>query len=144
MGRSHNRTNIDAEVGYFVTSRIAVTGIASYARHHGGLDYDSSKGLDQWTPEELLKHDELMRSNQLDVGGGAAVLINKSTSVYANYLTIVSGINGHALNSGIMLGINVRFRSRKPHVSENVAEREFTALSSLLPTIRHGELRPCH
>ena len=85
-----------------------------------------------------------MRSNQLDVGGGAAVLINKSTSVYANYLTIVSGINGHALNSGIMLGINVRFRSRKPHVSENVAEREFTALSSLLPTIRHGELRPCH
>ena len=42
LGRSHNRTNIDAEVGYFVTSRIAVTGIASYARHHGGLDYDSS------------------------------------------------------------------------------------------------------
>src|SRR5262249_43984868 len=110
LDRSHNRTNIDAEVGYFVTPRLAVTGIMSYAKHHGGLDYDSSKGLDQWTHDELINHDELMRSDQLDAGAGAAFLVSKSVSVYANYLTIVSGINGHALNSGVIVGINFRFR----------------------------------
>src|SRR5262249_18508547 len=92
LGISHNRTNIDAEVGYFVTARLAVTGLATYAKHHGGLDYDSSKAfLQQWTPEEYLHHDELMRADQLDVGGGASLMISKSTSVYANVLTIAWG-----------------------------------------------------
>src|SRR5262245_39172674 len=45
LGRSHNRTNIDMEVGYFLTPRLAVTGIASYAKHHEGLDYDSSRTI---------------------------------------------------------------------------------------------------
>jgi len=146
LGRSHNRTNIDMEVGYFLTPRLAVTGIASYAKHHGGLDYDSSRTIpEQWTPEELLNHDELMRSDQLDVGGGASFRVSRSTSVYANVLTIAWGINGHALNTGIIAGINVRFRGRHPKVSENLAEQETAFLGSTVPPIvRNAELRACH
>jgi hypothetical protein len=110
------RTNIDAEVGYFVTPRLAVSAIGSYEKHHGGLDWDSSEPISQqWTDEEFLNHDALMRADQFDAGGGVAYLVNKSTSVYANYLTMVWGINGHALNSGVIVGVNIRFRSRHPH-----------------------------
>jgi hypothetical protein len=147
LGRSHNRTNIDAEVGYFLTPRLALTGLASYAKHHGGLDYDSTKTpRDQWTQQEYLKHDELMRSDQLDVGGGGSFLINRSTSVYANVLTIAWGINGHALNMGVIVGINFRFRSHKPNVSPNrLAEQESAYLGSTIPPIiRNAELRACH
>ncbi len=146
LGRSHNRTNIDAEVGYFLTPRLAVTGIASYAKHHGGLDYDSTKTpQEQWTPQEYLKHDELMRSDQLDVGGGGSFLVNRSTSVYANVLTIAWGINGHALNMGVIVGINFRFRTRHPNVSPNLVEQEAAYLGSIIPPIvRNAELRSCH
>jgi hypothetical protein len=147
LGRSHNRTNIDAEVGYFLTRRLAVTGIASYAKNHGGLDWDSTKGRlqDQVTPEEYLKHDELMRSDQLDVGGGGSFLINRSTSVYANVLTMAWGINGHALNMGVIVGVNFRFRSHKPNVSPNLLEQESAYLGSTIPPIiRNAELRTCH
>jgi len=145
LDRSHNRTNIDAEMGYFLTPRLAVTGIASYAKHHGGLNFDSTRTpLQQWTPEEYLNHDELMRSDQLDVGGGAAFMVSKSTSVYANVLTMAWGINGHALNTGVIAGINFRFRTRHPNVSPNFAESDFPASSALLPPLRSGELRTCH
>jgi hypothetical protein len=146
LNESHNRTNIDAEVGYFVTPRLAVSAIGSYEIHHGGLDWDSSKPInDQWTSEELLNHDALMRADQFDVGGGVAFLVNKSTSVYANYLTMAWGINGHALNSGVIVGVNVRFRTRHPHVSENFSEREFPDRTQLLPSVSqtNGLLRAC-
>jgi hypothetical protein len=146
LGRSHNRTNIDAEVGYFLMPRLAVTGIASYAKHHGGLDWDSSKTIDeQWTQEEFLKHDELMRADQLDVGGGASFMVSRSTSVYANVLTMAWGINGHALKTGIIAGINVRFRGRHPKVSPNIADQETAYLGSTIPPmVRNAELRACH
>jgi len=145
LGMSHNRTNIDAEIGYFITPRLAVTGLASYAKHHGGLDYDSSKTfLQQWTPEEYLHHDQLMRADQLDVGGGASFMINGSTSVYANVLTIAWGINGHALNTGIITGINIRFRARHRKVSPNVAEQEAFLGSTIPPMVRNAEVRTCH
>ena len=146
LGYSHNRTNIDAEVGYFLTPRLAVTGLISYAKHHGGLDLDSTKPLDQqWTKEELLKHDELMRADQLDLGGGASFMINRSTSVYANVLTIASGINGHALNMGVIAGINFRFRTRHPTVSPNLVEEKSALLSSMIPPLFSNRdlLRSC-
>jgi len=123
-----------------------VTGIASYAKNHGGLDYDSTKALaEQWTGQELIKHDELMRADQLDVGGGASFMINRSTSVYTNVLTIAWGVNGHALNLGVIAGVNFRFRSRHPNVSPNLAAEESAYLGSTIPpVIRNAELRACH
>ena len=144
---SHNRTNVDAEVGYFVTPRLALSAIGSYEKHHGGLDFDSSKtAAEQWTPEEYLNHDALIRADQFDAGGGVSFLVNRSTSVYANYLTMAWGINGHALNSGIIVGVNVRFRARHPHVSENFSEQEIPDRAQLLPSVSqtNGLLRACH
>ena len=116
LGRSHNRTNIDTEFSYFLTPRLAVSGLTSYAKHHGGLDYDSTLGTtpaQQWTPEELLHHDELTRADMFDIGFGAAFRLNGSTSVYASLLKTTWSINAHPLNSGLIIGINRRFRTRK-------------------------------
>ncbi len=129
----------------FVLPRLAVTGIASYAKHHCGLDYDSTKTLDeQWTREELLNHDELMRSDQVDYGGGVAFLVNRSTSVYANFLTMAWGINGHALNQGIFVGINFRFRTRRPKFSANLVDAEDQPDCSLVPLPKLGDVKACH
>jgi hypothetical protein len=115
LGRSHNRTNIDTEMGYFLTPRLALSGLVTYQRHHGdALDHDSTRGLDQWTDEEFHHHDQLMRTNMLDVGLGTAFLLNGKTSVYANALHTVWGINGHPIQAGLIVGINWRFRTRRP------------------------------
>jgi hypothetical protein len=114
LGRSHNRTNIDTEFTYFLTPRLAVSNFVSYAKHHGGLDFDSTKGTpaQQWTPEEILHHDELTRADMADVGVGAAFRLSGTTSVYASALRTVYSINAHPLNSALVIGINRRFRTR--------------------------------
>ena len=115
LGRSHNRTNIDSEVGYFLTPRLALTGLASFQKHHGNpLDTDSTRGPDQWTEEEEHDHMQLLRSDMFDVGAGAAFLLNGKTSVYANGLHTVWGRNGHPIQAGLIVGINLRFRARHP------------------------------
>jgi hypothetical protein len=72
-------------------------------------------------------------------------MINSSTSVYANVLTMAWGINGHALNTGIITGINIRFGGRHRKVSPNVAEQESAFLGSTIPPmVRNAEVRTCH
>jgi hypothetical protein len=116
LGRSHNRTNIDTEFTYFLTPRLAVSALTSYAKHHGGLDWDSTKGAPAqvWTPEELLHHDELVRADAFDIGLGTAFRLHASTSVYANILHTTWSINGHPLSTGLILGFNRSFRTRRP------------------------------
>ena len=125
LGRSHNRTNTDSELGYFLTPRLTLSGLASFQKHHGNpLDTDFAKGPEQWTHEEDHHHMKLLRSDLLDVGAGIAFRVNAKSSVYATALHTVWGKNGHPLQAGLIFGINFRFGTRR---------RNITADDSLLP-----------
>jgi hypothetical protein len=116
LGRSHNRTNIDSQFTYVVTPRLALSGLASFAKHHGGLDWDSTKGTpaQQWTAEELLHHDELTRADMFDIGAAVAYRVKGSTSVYATLIHTAWSRNAHPWNTGVVAGVNFRFRTRAP------------------------------
>jgi len=116
LDRSHNRTNVDTEFTYFLTPRLAVSALTSYTKHHGGLDWDSTKGspASQWTPEELLHHDELVRADSFLIGFGTAFQLNPSTSIFANLIHTTWSINAHPINTGVIIGVNRRFRTRRP------------------------------
>jgi hypothetical protein len=122
LDRSHNRTNIDSELGYFLTPRLALSGLASFQKHHGNpLDRDFSKGPEQWTEEEEHDHMGLLRADQLDVGAGVAFRLNARTSLFATALHTVWGRNGHPIQAGLIVGINWRFRTRSPNISADDA-----------------------
>ena len=118
LGRSHNRTNIDSELGYFLTPRLTLSGLATFQKHHGNpLDTDFSLGPEQWTHEEDHHHMQLLRADLLDVGAGIAFKLNAKTSVYATALHTVWGKNGHPLQAGFIFGINFRFGTRRGNVT---------------------------
>jgi hypothetical protein len=114
LGRSHNRTNIDSEFTYRVLPRLSFSALTSYAKHHGGLDWDSRLGepRDQWTAEERFHHDELTRADAFDVGLGTSFRVSQSTSVYGSLLHTAWSRNAHPLNTGLILGISRQFRTR--------------------------------
>jgi hypothetical protein len=116
LGRSHNRTNIDAQFTYALTSLLQLSALASVAKHHGGLDADSTKGspAQQWTPEELLHHDELTRADMFDMGGTVAFNVKGSTIVHATMIHTVWSRNAHPWNTGVIVGVSFRFRTRPP------------------------------
>ena len=118
LGRPHNRTNIDSELGYFVTPRLTLSGLATFQKHHGNpLDTDFSLGPEQWTHEENHDHMELLRADLLDVGAGIAFQLNARKSVYATALHTVWGKNGHPLQAGFIFGFNLRFGTRRGNVT---------------------------
>jgi len=114
LGRSHNRTNIDTQFTYGLSRHVGVHVLASFAKHHGGLDWDVRKGppKDQWTPEELLHHDELTRSDMFDVGAGLSFPLG-STTAYATLIHTAWSRNAHPWNTGVIIGVNIPFRTRR-------------------------------
>jgi hypothetical protein len=117
LGRSHNRTNIDSELGYFIMPRLSLSSLVSFQKHHGNpLDTDFSLGSEQWTHEEEHSHMGLLRSDLLDVGAGIAFQLNARNSVYATVLHTAWGKNGHPLQLGVIVGMNFRFGSRRNKV----------------------------
>lgn len=116
LGRSHNRTNIDAELSYFLTPRLGVSALTSLAKHHGGLDWDSTKGSpsQQWTAEELYHHDELTRADAFDIGIGTSFRLSSSMSVHATLFHNAWSRNAHPLNTGVTLGVSRSFRTARP------------------------------
>lgn len=118
LGRSHNRTNIDSELGYYLLPRLTLSGLASFQKHHGNpLDTDFALGPEQWTHEEEHDHMKLLRADLLDVGAGIAFQLSARKSVYATVLHTVWGKNGHPLQAGLIVGINFRFGTRRRNVT---------------------------
>jgi len=126
VGIRPNRSRVDGELGYFITPRLAARFLTSYQLTHDGFDLVSfatpmtialfhSDGTE--IPREFRRyHDQLQRSNYLNLGGGVTVALSQSIEVFAAASNTVWGKNIHPLR-GISVGLNTHFRVRRPPAS---------------------------
>ena len=114
---SHNRSLIDAEVGYFINPRFRAFGMSTTQLTHGGIELTRSFPLDL-SADELLRHDQISRSNVFDLGGGAQVSVTPTIDLVASVIHTMSGANGHAISYGLTVGASWSFTatalSRQP------------------------------
>jgi hypothetical protein len=108
MNVSHNRSNMDLEVGYFLRPSLRVFGMGAGQITHGGLDFPTNF-RDIATPEQCLHHDQIARDNFLNLGGGAAYALSDSVDLFASAMHMVTGRNGHALQLGTTFGLTYSF-----------------------------------
>jgi hypothetical protein len=103
-GIKHDRTNIDLEVGYFISNRWSVRALGFWQLAHGGVDVPMP-------PSNPLYpyHDQLAAESFTNVGLGAAFAASDSISIWATGLTSVSGENGHKLDQGFTFGVSYGF-----------------------------------
>src|SRR5262249_359018 len=144
-----NRSRVDAEVGYFVTPRLAVRFLESYQVTHRGLDLIAFRGAGasmtevsvhghpeiQITGDYRRNHDRLQRSNFLNLGGGIGVGINESLEIFAAAARTVWGESIHPL-FGVSVGVNwhVRTRSRSAPSGAHHTRRLTNRPSTMQPT----------
>jgi len=117
-----NRSRVDAEVGYFLTPRLALRFLESYQLTHDGFDLigflPMTNALFHSSGEEIPAslrryHDQLQRSNFLSLGAGVDFALNESLEVFVAGANTVWGENVHPLR-GVTIGANMHFRARKP------------------------------
>lgn len=106
-----NHSNFDSEVGYFLTRRVAVRALESFQVSQDG--YDTPQDFPSRTDYRWRHHDQTLRVNFLNLGGGVSVAVSKSMDVFASLITTVWGENGHALQRGLSVGANWSFRTRR-------------------------------
>lgn len=116
LGVSHDRSNVDLEVGYFLTPSLGVSAIGSYQKTHGGIELPLPG-----TPEAaafrrtpyFVHHDQLAQSNFLNVGGIVSYALTGTVDVFASYQTMVWGRSVHAIEPALTFGMSFGFSPRR-------------------------------
>lgn len=120
LGKYHDRSILDAEVGYFINPRTRVFGLTATQYTHGGLLLTAQfpNDLCGATPllscQNFLHHDQLARANLVDVGAGAQFSITRRLDLFGSYATTVFGESVHSLHHGISIGLSWGLGKRGP------------------------------
>lgn len=131
LGVSHDRSNVDLEVGYFLTPSLGVSAIGSYQKTHGGIELPLPG-----TPEAaafrrtpyFVHHDQLGQSNYLNLGGVVSYALTGTVDVFASYQSTVWGTSMHAIQPGLAFGMSWGFSPRR--VIRSFARRSATSDAS--------------
>jgi len=120
---SHNRSLMGLELGYFVTPKLRVLGLANGQVTHGGVDLPPPPC--QLCPAPFptvpnvepalafAHHDQIDRVNYLNLGGGATYGITDKVDIFGSLIHTVAQRNGHAIERGISLGLSWSFVTRR-------------------------------
>jgi hypothetical protein len=121
-----NKNRFNGEFGYFVTKRLSVRALALSQLTHGGLDANDFRHKVATDPL-WRQHDRIQRMNLFNLGGGAAYSLRNNLDVFASLLHTMWGTNGHALYTGLTVGVTYSFRTpwARPQIAyEDQAESQ--------------------
>lgn len=108
---SHDRSNADLEVGYFVSPRLRLLALATGQFTHGGIDIvpNARVALGPLFPY----HDQITQIHFLDLGGGLSYALTERVDLYGSLVRTVAARNGHAIDHGLSLGLSWSFSTRR-------------------------------
>jgi hypothetical protein len=98
------RSNMDVEVGYFISTELRAFSLVAAQKSHAGIDV--SLNLAQvGTVAQIQNHDRISRDDFLHVGGGVSFSLTERLDLYSAFLTQIAGRNGHKMNRSLSLGL---------------------------------------
>jgi len=109
LGIAPNRSDVEAQLGYFVSRRLSIIGQGQWMHTHAGVDHLFGvyhSGL----PDDLYPHhDQIGKASLLDLGGGAAYAVNRSLVAFFALGHSMEGRNTHAHAAVLTVGISRSF-----------------------------------
>jgi hypothetical protein len=138
VGIRPNRSRLNAEMGYFITPRLAIRFLGSYQVTHHGLDSILFAGPDSvavihghpeipYTAEYRFNHDRLQRNNFLNLGGGVGFAVNDAVEFFVAGANTLWGENIHPLR-GFTIGTNIHFRVRPSGVRHLTTPQQLASI----------------
>jgi hypothetical protein len=103
----HDRTNVNLELGTFLTSRWNVSAYGSWQWTHGGIDVPIPRSNPLFP-----YHDRLAADEYFNLGLGTGWSLTPSLTAFCIYMQGISGKNGHKMNQGVTVGLTYGYRPR--------------------------------
>jgi hypothetical protein len=135
------RSILTFEGGYFATSKLRVFGEGAWQVTHGGVDVVVSPRAD-FVGLEFIHHDQIMRTNMLDLGGGAAWTLSDRVDIIGSFTRTVWGINGHAQSGVLTVGMSYGIGSNKRRAASAASGGSDTMVCHV-PDSQEGRLEKC-
>jgi hypothetical protein len=115
---SPNRSNVEAQLGYFLTPRLSLLASTQWYHSYEGLEahfeLPPPGGL---TEEQWRRHDQLAKASLLDVTGGVSFAMNRKVEMFASFGRSITGTNGHLHASVITVGVSRTFGTARKEES---------------------------
>lgn len=111
IGRRPVHSRFYGEFGYFLTRKLAVRALSIGQLSHGGLNFPQDYPIRNASDPRYLHHDRISKLHSINVGGGVSYEVSRRWSVFSSLVTTVYGTNGHALQTGLTVGMSWSFRT---------------------------------
>jgi len=120
---THNRSNLNLELGTFFSARWNVSLYGAWQWTHGGIDVPVKPGS---PPFLVLDHDVLAADEFFNAGFGTGFALTSNLTAFATYMQGFEGQNGHKVDQSITVGISYGYRPRVEAVGLAAAESNET------------------
>jgi hypothetical protein len=112
LGIAANRSNLEVQLGYFLTPRISLIATGQGMYTHSGVELNFNlfqAGLmgDQW-----IHHDQIAKASLLDLGGGATFAVTPSWQMFLTLAHSIEGRNVHLHAAVVTIGVSRSFGTR--------------------------------
>jgi hypothetical protein len=128
MGISPSRNNVDLEVGYFVTPKIALRTLGAVQKTMAGVESPVPPDSPYFPV-----HDRLERGHYSRIGGGVTFSVHRNFDLYFLVISTLSGKNIQAFTAPVV-GVTWNFRTRKSReiIIPQKASSAFTGRAHLI------------
>ena len=112
LGIAPNRSNLEFQLGYFLTPRISLLGTGQWMYTHSGLDLNYNLYHAGVTDDQWIHHDQIAKTSLLDLGGGTSVAVTPSWQMFLSLGRSIEGRNGHLHAAVVTIGVSRSFGAR--------------------------------
>jgi hypothetical protein len=112
LGIAPNRSNVEFQLGYFLTPRISLLATGQGMYTHSGLELNYNLFHAGVTGDQWIRHDQIAKTSLLDLGGGVSGLITPSWQMFLAVARSVAGRNGHLHAAVVTIGVSRSFGAR--------------------------------
>jgi hypothetical protein len=109
LGIAPNRSNVEFQLGYFLTRRLSLLATGHGMYTHSGVELNFNlfhAGLpnDQW-----IHHDQIAKASLFDFGGGSSFAVTPSWQMFLTVARSIEGRNGHLHAAVATVGVSRSF-----------------------------------
>jgi hypothetical protein len=112
LGISPNRSDVEFQLGYFLTPRFSLLALGQWMHSYSGVIFPIELFHGGLSGEQWAHHDQIGKSSLLDVGGGAAFAVKRSLDMFVAVARTLEGRNGHLHDSVVTVGVSRTFGTR--------------------------------
>ena len=109
LGIAPNRSNLEAQLGYFLTPRISLLATEQWMYTHSGLEFNYNLFHAGLTEDQWIHHDQIAKASLLDLGGGASFAITPSWQMFLAVAHSIEGRNAHLHTAVVTIGVSRSF-----------------------------------